>query len=261
MRSFLACGAALALSACAGAHPASISGPRRGEGPGAGHGATTYPEHWDSGVSPGQAEPRGRVARRTIADHRYDGPAPLTYVEDTGTPEPTLAPMMQKDECLDDLGRTGTHFRRLPDLKGVEVPIEVTSSLGGVTYFTEGGTKLQMDCRLALALTRVAPVLRRHGVTRVRYSGAYVYKTTSSGRLSHHAHGLAIDLHAFEMKGHVADVERDFERGVGCRKDGPELNGLACELRASRVFDEFLTPDYNYDHRDHLHVSVPRRRA
>ena len=96
------------------------------------------------------------------------------------------------------------------------------------------------------------------GVERVRYSGAYVYRTTRSGRLSHHAYGLAIDLHEFQQGGETWSVKKDFRKNVDCGENDRGLNALACHMRASVFFDEFLTPDFNADHRDHLHISVPR---
>jgi hypothetical protein len=96
-------------------------------------------------------------------------------------------------------------------------------------------------------------------VVRVRYSGAYVYKTAPSGRLSHHAYGVAIDLHDFETRHGRLTVKHDFRKGAGCGRRVPRLNRLACDLRRQGIFEELLTPDFNRAHRDHLHLSIPRR--
>lgn len=114
------------------------------------------------------------------------------------------------------------------------------------------------DCRLALALAEVAPDLRTLGVTRARFSGAYVYRMSRAGRLSLHAHGLALDLHEFVAFGRSFEVKRDFARGLGdaCQEGAPLLNQVACRLRHRRVFKEFLTPDDNADHHDHLHLAI-----
>jgi hypothetical protein len=166
---------------------------------------------------------------------------------------------MAPEACLAELSARGVSYRRLEELRGVEVPLEVTGKLGGVEFWTDGGRRLEMDCRLALALDRLGFVFRRHGVTRVRYSGAYVYKRTASGRLSHHAHGLAIDVHAVTLGSGAEEVTDDYVRGVGCGAGGSPLNALTCDLSATAVFDELLTPDYDGAHYDHVHLSIPRR--
>ena len=43
------------------------------------------------------------------------------------------------------------------------------------------------DCRLALALAKVAPELRGLGISAMRFSGAYSYRMAKVGRLSLHA--------------------------------------------------------------------------
>jgi hypothetical protein len=159
------------------------------------------------------------------------------------------------------LKKRGVSFTPLAELEGVENPVEVRGPLGGVGFYANDHRPLRLDCRLAIALEDLEPVFHSYGVTRVRFSGAYVYRTTRSGRLSHHALGLAIDIHEIFFGSRIFSVEDDFEMNVGCQPDNPTLNELACALRQTRYFEEFLTPDFNRDHRDHLHISVPRRRG
>lgn len=163
-------------------------------------------------------------------------------------------------QCLTELRQLGLEYQSIDVLRGVEVPIRVLGArLGGVEYYAVDGRRLELDCRLALALERLRPVFVARGVERVRFSGAYDYRLTASGRLSHHAHGLAIDIHEVTIGGHRYSVERDFRRGLACQGELPPLNRLACSLEETGAFDEFLTPDHNADHRDHLHVSVARK--
>lgn len=171
---------------------------------------------------------------------------------------PARALKLQGRACEEELSRRGVKFRTLSELKGVENPIEVRSKLGGVAFWANDGRPLQLDCRLAVALDQLGPVFQAHGVRKVRYSGAYSYRSTSSGRLSHHAYGLAIDLHEFEVGSKKFSVMGEFQRNVGCKKGIAALNSLTCDMRDQALFEEFLTPDYNHDHRDHLHISVPR---
>ena len=181
------------------------------------------------------------------------------YIRRTGTPEPVSAPMMERSACLKELKRTGVRFTELDQLKGVEVPIELEDGrLGGVDFWIHGKSKMRLDCRLALALERLGPTFKKYQVTRARYSGAYSYRRTRSGRLSHHAHGLAIDIHEITIAGRDYSVTHDFGRNEGCPAQST-LNQFSCALKFSTTFKEFLTPDYNADHRDHLHISIPKK--
>ncbi len=184
----------------------------------------------------------------------------LPYITRTGTPEPVSAPMMNRSDCLSELKRSGVRFTELDQLKGVEVPIQLENGrLGGVEFWIHGSSKMRLDCRLALALERLAPTFKKYQVTRARYSGAYSYRRTRSGRLSHHAHGLAIDIHEITIAGRDYSVTHDFGRNEGCPAQST-LNQFSCALKFSTTFKEFLTPDYNADHRDHLHISVPKKK-
>jgi len=132
------------------------------------------------------------------------------------------------------------------------------ATVGGIRYYANGNLPLICDCRLAVALHRIAPLLRQAGVREARFSGAYSYRRTRSGRLSLHARGLAIDLHEFVVAGRTLSVDRDYALGQnhGCSSTTPVLNRLACSLRASGMFRELLTPDSDPDHHDHFHLAI-----
>jgi hypothetical protein len=186
--------------------------------------------------------------------------------------------------CLDGLRERKVAFVESPT-RGVRTPVRVLGSLGGVRLRSHDPrsktTAVLMDCELARALLDVAPAFQALGVRELLYSGAYQYRTRRhSNKLSEHAHGLAIDVHAFVIDrgaapdrnsaGVVAEVMRDFEPGVGTwavvaqddcigrpRTDlGRTLRTLACRLRASTAFREVITPDDNADHRDHFHLEA-----
>lgn len=222
---------------------------------------------WPGGA-PGSTPPKEHLGERPSGLVRQSA-APLAktnFHEDTApgaplgtkTPAPTAALELPASACLEELGETGVHFKALEELRGVETPVEIRGPIGAVTYWANGGGALRLDCRLALTLHQLSSVFESHGIDRVRYSGAYVYRTTRSGRLSHHAHGLALDIHEVSQGGQKHDVKTDFGRNLECKTDAPLLNRLACSLRDSRMFEELLTPDSNADHHDHLHVAVPR---
>jgi len=158
---------------------------------------------------------------------------------------------------LKELRAEGVTFSSAKATPGIETPVIVSGTLGGLKFWANDGRPLLLDCRLALALARLEPTFERFHVSAARFSGAYVRKTTRTGRMSHHAYGLAIDIHTLVINGEAVDVKKGFARGAGCERRSTALNQLACELRASGYFEEFLTPDYNADHADHLHISVP----
>ncbi len=195
--------------------------------------------------------------RNTSQDKRLSAQTPMGQSDRIAPPAPTRASELRGPDCERSLKNLGVQFTTLTELKGVETPVEIHGPLGGIEFWANDGRKLQLDCRLALALESLAPIFSQYRISQARYSGAYAYRRTKSGRLSHHALGLAIDIHALSFSGTSQEVHTNFTRNIGCRAANPQLNQFVCKLRESRLFEEFLTPDYNDDHRDHLHISVP----
>ena len=161
-------------------------------------------------------------------------------------------------ECLARLAGHGVRFHALDHELGVRTPIVVEGPIAGVRYYTGGNGPLIADCRLVLALALVGGELTAYGVTDVRFSGAYVYRLSAKRRVSLHAYGLALDMHGFTRAGVHYEVQRDFRRGLGTRleTDAPVLNAIATRFHHSGLFHEYLTPDDNADHHDHVHVGV-----
>lgn len=186
----------------------------------------------------------------TYADGR---PRPLS-------PELIAGEFPGGDECLSQLRGAGVLFQVVADKRGVATPVAIEGPIGGVRYWTVGAGPMISDCRLALALAKVAPELRGMGISAIRFSGAYSYRMAKVGRLSLHAYGLALDVHEVTADGKSFVVAHDFRRGLpnGCAVDAPLLNRLACRFSQLRLFQELLTPDSNYDHRDHLHIAIAR---
>jgi hypothetical protein len=192
-------------------------------------------------------------------------PAPTPTLQSKTAPPskpaelPAVDPIIPSaDACLAALDASGTRYQRLESKKGIETPVVVSGPIGGLHYDGGSGGGVVADCRLVLALYRVAPILKQLGVTRLRYSGAYSYRMSKVGRLSYHAYGLAIDVHEFVINGKRLAVESDFARGLadGCAESSPELNQVACRLKATGMFKELLTPDYNADHHNHMHFGL-----
>jgi hypothetical protein len=161
-------------------------------------------------------------------------------------------------DCVARLAGRGVRFHTLEHELGVHTPIQVDGPIAGVRYYTGGDGPLIADCRLILALALVGDRLSAYGVSDVRFSGAYVYRLSAKRRVSLHAYGLAIDLHGFTRSGTHYEVRQDFRKGVGTTLDAstPVANAIAAHFHNSGLFHEYLTPDDNADHHDHVHVGV-----
>jgi hypothetical protein len=227
----------------------------------------TLPRKVERAASSGPAPTRGNVLKPepvTLSPLRFAAaPGVPTYADGRPRPLPPeliAAEFPTGDACLEQLRGAGVSFHALEDKRGVQTPVEIDGSIGGVRYWTVGAGPMVSDCRLVLALARVAPELRGLGISAIRFSGAYSYRMARVGRLSLHAYGLALDVHEVTADGKSYVVARDFRRGLtnGCAEEAPLLNRLACRFAQTRLFQELLTPDSNADHRDHLHFAIAR---
>lgn len=166
--------------------------------------------------------------------------------------------------CIAALEARRVTVRPAEAQRGVRTPVILRSDLGGVKWHGGAGKGLVADCRLVLALARLSSEFRAMGVTEAIFSGAYSYRLTRQGRWSLHAYGLAVDVHEFVIDGRRYRVDTDYVAGMSapCAPDAPELNRLACRLRATGGLRELLTPDSNADHRNHFHLGIaPLTRA
>lgn len=167
-------------------------------------------------------------------------------------------------ERLDELEVPYTVLQALP---GIDLPVQVTGRLGGITYRTWRERALVLDCSLVLSLAQAGRLLARAGISEVFYSSAYQRRNVrGTGRPSRHSYGLAIDLHQFsgEVPG-ILSVEDHFEQGLGDDVDcigqaltpeGALLRTLFCQWERSQLFRLILTPDYDQDHYNHFHVEA-----
>jgi len=173
-------------------------------------------------------------------------------------PAKPSAPIPGGAACLAELSASGVSFTKSDPVLGIATPVVVTGPIGGIQYFTHEKKPMVTDCRLALALFEIAPELRALGVERVRYSSTYVYRTSHPGRMSMHAYGLAIDVHAITFEKATLDVKSAFERGRGaaCTAGMKPLNLVSCRIRGRGLFPEQIGPDDNAAHRDHFHLGL-----
>lgn len=181
--------------------------------------------------------------------------------------------VLPRPECRRRLAHRGVGFRGAPSQPGVADPVTVDLPINGISYFARDARRpdgsLFMDCSLALALHAMAESLEAEGITAVEHLGIYAYRCiagTYPCELSQHARATAIDLHEFRTAdGRAYNVETDWRTGPGnagtCSRPGRGkgdrvLHRLACGWHESRLFNIVLTPDFNADHRDHLHVDL-----
>ncbi|MEJ7599501.1 MAG: extensin family protein [Kofleriaceae bacterium] len=188
--------------------------------------------------------------------------------------------LMTRDECEAELVTRGVPFEReTEDWRGVRAPVRMTGPLHGVTYRTQlsederATTKWEVaDCRLVLALDDFAKLLETHDCTQVIHYSMYrpPEKSHPEGTDGiRHAGALALDAGRFVTKdGKVLDVDQHWNGRRGaqtCGKDaGPrpstadarKLRAILCEAVDARIFNSYLTPNYNRGHKNHFHLEV-----
>lgn len=179
-------------------------------------------------------------------------------------------------ECARRLKSRGLPFRRAGATSGVATPLRFSGALGEVQFLVPPDKSPfgLIDCRLALVLSELVPLLRRHEVKAVRIDNFYrpgARLPTKKSSKSQHAHALAADVVSVTLDdGTLLDVERDFHGERGRPVCGPDayleppslaavrLRNLTCELARSGAFHHVLTPNYDVAHRNHLHLDIKR---
>ncbi len=208
-------------------------------------------------------------------------PAPETAPAAEAAPAPHPAPELPRGRaiaalsparCFAILESAGVEVSRVPagDAAGVRMPVRLRSPIGGVAIASRGGEPVHeiMDCRLAVALLAWAPALRRAGVRRAIHYSTYRpgARVRGTGRVSGHAHGLAIDLAEVELDGASVDVLDGWTaraRGVApCHGTFDEpagsatLRQLVCHAVERDLFQVVLTPHFDAAHANHVHLEL-----
>ena len=162
---------------------------------------------------------------------------------------------------------------------GVRAPVRLTGPLSGVTYRTRlseeqrATTKWEIaDCRLVLALDDFAKILVKHEIAEVIHYSMYrppekSHPADQDG--TRHSGALALDAGKFIGKdGSVLDVDKHWNGRRGARTCGddagpnpatPEakkLRAILCDAVEARIFNSYLTPNYNKAHHNHFHLEV-----
>ncbi|HSC86434.1 MAG TPA: extensin family protein [Polyangiaceae bacterium] len=183
---------------------------------------------------------------------------------------------VSSNDCLQQLRTGQLPFARVGAADGVATPVRMQGPLGDVDFRvpppkTPFGV---LDCRLALALNELSPVLRAHEVRSLRIDSFYRPRAKLPGRKnkkSQHAYGLAADVVSVTLDdGRTLDIERDFHGQMGKPVCGPDayldpptdeairLRNLVCELARGGYFHHLLTPNHDQAHRNHLHLDIKR---
>ncbi len=186
---------------------------------------------------------------------------------------------LDRDACFAELTRRGVPFAPVDEARGVMAPVRLVGPLHGVTFHTALPAAQRAtspweiaDCRLALSLDDFASILAAHDVTDVVHYSMYrpPGDRWPAGKIaSRHPGALAIDAAQFVKRdGHALVVERDFHGRVGAKTcgegavplargpDAVELRAIVCDAAAAKLFNVELTPDFNWAHRNHMHLEV-----
>lgn len=235
----------------------------------------THPGYLESARPPTPDAPaRAHTRRPALAA----SPAASPPLSATPVPAPMFEPPQPAD-CERELRRRGVPFVRAKPSRGVQNPVRIVGALSGVTVrFAASGrpgtdpVNDVMDCRLAVALSEWAALVRGYGVVEVVHMSMYRPGATirSSGNPSQHALGLAVDVGELRFSdGTRLVVAKDWRGAIGQQvcspnaapnpavKDGAALlRHIVCETSRRQIFRLILTPNYDAAHRDHFHFDL-----
>jgi hypothetical protein len=161
----------------------------------------------------------------------------------------------------------------------VRAPIRLAGPLHGVSIHStvpavqRARSRAELiDCRLALSLDDFAAAIAPRGIVEVVTLSTYRTRKESGCTAKYdgeqHCAALAVDVGSFKRSdGTVLNVERDFHGRIGtltCRGDtrpspdtttARELWDIACDA-AGKEFLVVLTPNWNSEHKNHLHLEL-----
>jgi Extensin-like protein C-terminus len=205
----------------------------------------------------------------------YSEPLPSPLVAKTSLGSRWVG--LSQKQCLAEVARRKLGVARFRGTAvGVNTPVRVTGPIAGVRFVTPGAKSPYgiLDCRLALALSDLAPLLKRHDIVEARVDNMYRPHAHLPGKKkpSQHSFGLAIDMTRLKRAdGTELIVERDFQGAIGepvCGESArarPELSGeasdlrdLICDVARSGLFHHILTPNHDAAHHDHFHLDIAR---
>jgi hypothetical protein len=182
--------------------------------------------------------------------------------------------------CEAELVRRAVPFARGEPTPGVLAPERLRGPLHGVTISTGAPAAVRekspmeiFDCRLVLALDDLAAMAAPRGVTQMLHISAYRPKSahgcTDKYPGLQHCAALAVDIAQLKLAdGSVWNVQKDFQGQIGATTCGPTarapgptaasqgLHALVCDAAARGLFNVMLTPNYNAEHFNHIHLEI-----
>ena len=191
-------------------------------------------------------------------------------------PDATALMAMSPSQCRAHLRDHRVSFAAASRKEAPEVaqPVRLTGPLEGVVFRIPWSSDMQedhhaiWDCRLLAAMIPLARWLSIHGVREVHY-----FSVLRRGRIvkqkprSQHNIGLAIDILGL-VHGAVgsdrSNVEDDYPKGRIRACPPPALLDarrrlwaeFMCYAASEGLVHTLLTPDYDRDHRNHLHLDL-----
>lgn len=146
----------------------------------------------------------------------------------------------------------------------VDDPVSVRPVLRGVTFRPSrvGAAPVPMfaACALALSMDKMSQVLAERGITDVVYFAIYGCRVVAgSSNLSEHARARALDvagLRAASGTTHLVLSDWEKHQPAPVTAGGQLLRQVATALYDADIFHIILTPDYNADHANHLHMDL-----
>jgi len=238
---------------------------------------------------PRRIQPLGLVVAGLLASALARGAADDAPAVQVSYLEPLPSPIVEKTslasrwvglspgQCLAEVARRRLGVTRFRGAAvGVATPVRVTGAIGGVRFVTPGAKSPYgiLDCRLALALSDFAELLKRHDVVEVRVDNMYRPHAHLPGKAkpSQHSFGLAIDMTRLKRSdGSEWVVERDFQGAIGepvcgagarpsteLSADAGALRDFICDVARSGLFHHILTPNHDAAHKDHFHLDIAR---
>lgn len=226
-----------------------------------------------------------RTAHRTPVKARTETQAPVAKTTLAASTDEGLFPakdllVLGEDACRARLDHVPLEVLTAAPTRGVRDPFRLVGSVESLAFKPSWPTKRSdpsmevVDCRLILAFAEAAPIFARHGVTGLVYLSAYRPPSgdlEASLRKSRHGAGMALDIGMLDRGDGVRwNIAKDFPKDLGrppCEGreaepepgSGEDLRALVCDLAISGIFSVVLTPNFNQEHHDHVHVELNPR--
>ena len=182
--------------------------------------------------------------------------------------------------CEAELVRRAIAHVNAPPMPDVHAPVRLRGALHGVSVHTalppaerDKSPSEIFDCRLVLAVDDFAALVAKHDVVEIVHFTAFRSRAQNGCTAKYaglqHCGGLALDIAWYKKKdGSVLVVEKDFHGRIGdstCAgeahpnpptAEAKELWSYVCDAAARAIFNVILTPNYNAEHHNHMHVEV-----